>query len=476
HHWTLERAIDWSYEALTQNEQRLFQRLSIFESPFTLEAVESVCVAAPLHIDDIVDLIGALGDKSFVRHDIDTGRWHVLETMRAYARDRLEEVDRTSLRSLHADYVAEVAQRDHHEASKLARWLNDVEAIVADVRAAANFTMQENPAAALRLAVALRGFWIVRGHYELGYDMLRQAADASRDDASADVARATALTSASTLANKLGRMDDAVRAVEEARALFSSLQDERGLAHATNTLGNIYSSRGDLDEARAHFRTAVELFEHAGDDGAAAMPLANLGIIAMDARAWDEAETQLRESCVRAERTGDARILAWAQGALGELAVTRNDSASARRHYERWVELSRSVGDKASLCTALGHLAELCIQDGSADGCKDLLRESLETASENALLLPLADALETIAQMAFHSGEIANGATLVGASDVLRERMFYGMRDAARERREEILRAAKRRDGIGFADGYAKGRTSNTDSAIELALRLLQPR
>ncbi|HEV7178583.1 MAG TPA: adenylate/guanylate cyclase domain-containing protein, partial [Candidatus Baltobacteraceae bacterium] len=346
HHWTLERAIDWSYEQLQPSEQRLYQRLTIFETPFTLDAAEAVCSGEPLRAGDIVDLLTQLADKSFIRCERTTGRWHILETMRAYARDRLDEAEVPALRARHLAFVIALAQRDHSDVAENAGWLDEMESMLADVRIAMEHGLKNDPQSALRLAVALRGFWNIRGYYQLGYDLLLGAVEvnAQRSDANED--RALVLTSASTLANKLGRYEAAVHTVDEARRLFASLHDQIGLAHATNTLGNIYSSRGKARGARALFRRAVGLFEAAGDLAQSAMPLGNLGILTMYSGANEEAEGYLREAYARAEKAGDARVLAWTQGALGELAQARGDFELAQRHYERWVDLSRLIGDK----------------------------------------------------------------------------------------------------------------------------------
>ena len=65
-HQTLRAAIEWSYDLLSQTEQVLFRRLSIFAGSFTLEAAESVCASQEIRSDEVLTLLGRLVDKSLL--------------------------------------------------------------------------------------------------------------------------------------------------------------------------------------------------------------------------------------------------------------------------------------------------------------------------------------------------------------------------------------------------------------------------
>ncbi len=90
-HQTLRSTIDWSFDLLTVEERELMNRLGVFAGGFTLEAAEVVCAAKSIAVDDVLDLLGNLVDKSLVIADPDRGRYHMLETVRQYALDRLAE-------------------------------------------------------------------------------------------------------------------------------------------------------------------------------------------------------------------------------------------------------------------------------------------------------------------------------------------------------------------------------------------------
>ncbi len=106
--------IDWSYRLLAEREQTLFDRLSVFAGSFDLEAVHGVCAERSDDEDDTLELLTALVDKSMVVavHGDAGTRYSVLETLRAYGRERLRENDSHGRHAVrHATYFTELAER-----------------------------------------------------------------------------------------------------------------------------------------------------------------------------------------------------------------------------------------------------------------------------------------------------------------------------------------------------------------------------
>jgi predicted ATPase/class 3 adenylate cyclase len=98
---TLAAVIDWSYELLSEEEQRLFRRLAVFRGSFSLPAVEEVCGG------DALDDLGSLAAKSLVSvaEGDDMARYRLLETVRLYAEERLlASGEAAALRSAHRDW------------------------------------------------------------------------------------------------------------------------------------------------------------------------------------------------------------------------------------------------------------------------------------------------------------------------------------------------------------------------------------
>ncbi|MFP5331287.1 MAG: adenylate/guanylate cyclase domain-containing protein [Acidimicrobiia bacterium] len=114
---TLEATVDWSYRLLTEQERRLFERLSVFVGGFTLEAAEAVGAGDGIAADDVLDLVTGLVDRSMILADqgpSGVSRYRMLETLRAFGFQRLADAD------------AAAAWKDRH-LSYFSDWLGSVD-------------------------------------------------------------------------------------------------------------------------------------------------------------------------------------------------------------------------------------------------------------------------------------------------------------------------------------------------------------
>jgi len=111
-HRTLQDLVKWSHDLLASDEQHLFARLCVFAGSFGLDAVEEVCADQDLDSSGVSLLLANLVDKSMVHLiDEDLPRYRLLETLRDYGRDRLGKAERDLVRSRHAAWYLEVAER-----------------------------------------------------------------------------------------------------------------------------------------------------------------------------------------------------------------------------------------------------------------------------------------------------------------------------------------------------------------------------
>ena len=118
-HRTLRAVLDWSYELLPETEQRLLRHLAIFSDGFTVEAAAAVVDDGGTELSSIMDGIANLIAKSLVLLDRDTpSRWYLLETIRAYALEKLEgHVERDRAERRHARYFRDLYSRSVSEIS-----------------------------------------------------------------------------------------------------------------------------------------------------------------------------------------------------------------------------------------------------------------------------------------------------------------------------------------------------------------------
>jgi predicted ATPase len=171
-HRTLRATLDWSYELVSEPERELFGRLSVFAGGWMLEAAEEVCSGRGIERDDVLDVLSKLVDRSLVVAE--AGRYRMLEPIRQYARERLEESGETeSLQARHAGYYLGLAERVKPElvGPEPATWLARLERETGNLRAALSWALEEGSGderveTGLRLATALARFWDTHGPNE----------------------------------------------------------------------------------------------------------------------------------------------------------------------------------------------------------------------------------------------------------------------------------------------------------------------
>ena len=108
---TLRACIDWSFDLLSQTEQSMLRRLAVFAGGWTLEAAERVGADPIVDVFEVVDLLTHLVEKSLVQLEADGGRYRLLETVRQYAKERLEEAgEKGQTRTRHLAFFVDLAE------------------------------------------------------------------------------------------------------------------------------------------------------------------------------------------------------------------------------------------------------------------------------------------------------------------------------------------------------------------------------
>ena len=163
-HRTLRSMIDWSYDLLTEREQALLRRVSVFAGGWTLAAAEQVCAGNGIDASDVIEQLTSLVDKSLVLTDERAGatRYRMLETMRQYARDRLRESGAESRwRERHLAYLVALAEEFSRRGKDRTSttWLGRIATEHDNLRAALAWSAEWNPIDGLRLARQVSAFW-----------------------------------------------------------------------------------------------------------------------------------------------------------------------------------------------------------------------------------------------------------------------------------------------------------------------------
>jgi len=367
----LRGAIDWSYDLLTDDDKSLFAQCSVFAGGFTLDYVEEVCEAFDA-LEGVMELRRQSLLRAEVNPDTQITRYVMLESVRAYAAEKLEEVfpDPEGLRRRHAAYFLKLSEKwaTRMRTREEAKALEELRPAYDNLRAALVWAdRNEETETAARLALVLyqmlyrRGFWAeARRVLQTGLDAAERSFEDSR-------------TLQATLRHYLGALDidtgdeaGARAHVEASLALRRELADQAGIAESLNLLAILAIEGKRLDEAQAFLDEGLALLPDR-DHQRRAILLHNQGRIASGRGNAAEAK-RLYELALRHRRAGgDARGEAETLGNLGVLAFNARELDEARRLYLESLAILRRLQDRHWTAVMLYNLAELAVEQADLE-------------------------------------------------------------------------------------------------------------
>jgi predicted ATPase/DNA-binding CsgD family transcriptional regulator len=381
-HRTLRATIEWSHDLLSEKEKVLFRRLSVFTGGFTVESTEKVCAGEGIEPEEVLDLLAQLVDKSLVLvaeqqqgGAEEEARYRLLETVRQYGVERLEESGEAELvQEQHAQYYLRLAEEAEPELREQGAWLERLGTEHANLRAALGWALGaqdgEEPAEGraklgLRLAAALAQgrFWNAYGPSE-GRRWLERGL--ARSGASPLAVRAKALSQAGFLAIWQGDYQRSAALLEEGMALFKQLGDKAGVATSLFHLGNMALHGADHERASALRREAEALRPELADRQAIGLLLYFLGMAALSEGDHDRTVALAEEGLALNRELGDLRGMAMCLTLLGISALDRDDPERAAALYEDDLRVLRGLKDKTGTAYGLRGMAGVASLRGDA--------------------------------------------------------------------------------------------------------------
>ena len=424
---TLRSTIEWSYNLLSDNEQKLFRGLSVFVGGCTLEAVEALFSPdAELKID-VSDGLGSLIDKSLVSIREGVGReprFTMLEMIGEYAFERLKESTETQVvQERHARYflrLAEEAEPELRGPQQMA-WLDRLEMEHDNMRAALRWAL-ENKAGEIGLCLvgALRWFWTLRSHHteslRWGKAVLAMPAAQGRS-----ATRAKALWSSGGHAWMLG--DPEARPIlEESVSIWREIGDKCGLGNSLFMLGMTMLQQGQPEVALSLELESIDLLRAAGDKSGLTLVL---GAVVHTMMTLDPSEVHgfrgdykefralLEESTRLSRELEDKWSLALNLRNLGWLAMREGDYEEARPLMEESLALQWEMGSKHEAAATLSDLGQLAQLDGDLEKALELYERSLDVFRECAAPYDMVMSMVSIGSVALLMGNIRSSAEVL---------------------------------------------------------------
>jgi predicted ATPase/class 3 adenylate cyclase len=473
-HHTLRATVDWSYSLLSSTEQRVFDRLSVFAGGFDSAAAESVVADETIEAWDVTDALSSLVAKSIVSADETTDgttRYDLPETLRAYARERLDEAGAADeYRRRHAQYYAEFAERVGRAliGPDEFAWRRRFRADLANLRAAVTWALDTNreSEAAVRIIAAVApeslndrtagvGSWADKAR--------RAAADSTPGRHSAvlaaaawhafnfgdyDTARALALDAAhaapvadcpvpsfghsvlSAAETFLGRHEQATQALEAAAQNPGFADDRFGRIQVLATAAVGAAERNDYAAARAHATEAVRLAREINNPSALAISLAVFG--------WS-----------------------W----------LRDDPDAATQALEESIALTRAGAGDATFATSLALVAPLRARARDLKGALAAAREAFTHAHETGDLVATATTLASAVEVVYTAGYPDIAAVQAGMLDSDAFGRMLAPNDPHLLARQQILEAVRvELDNERYDSAVARGAALSYDAGLAHAL------
>jgi len=447
----LRALVDWSYELLTPEEQMVLDRLGVFVDGFDLAAAEAVCGGEPLASEDVLDLLGSLVEKSLVmlQERDDGARYLMLETIREYAREKLAQRgdDGAAAAVRHCDHYFALAKsaRDGLTGPQQADWLWKVEVEHDNIRSAVSLSLTGgvDPFIAVKFAVAMQGFWILRGYSTEGRKVL-QAALALPAIQASPIAQAFALYVGAALAESQSDHAEARKMLETCLELRRGLGSEVDIAATLSTLSLARLQGGDADEAAAGENEALQIFRRLGDRVGEAICLLHLGQICLYQGNDAMARSQLEQCLAIAREIRHQEIEGECERVLGEVAFEIADPAQANLRFKRSLTVCREAGDKRGEANALRWLARVDLQDGDLASARVRLADALRAFRAFEMREELLGCLEDHAEFAQAEGKAEIAVGLAGAAAHSRQRLGLTLSPRAERRRQALIGRLRR--------------------------------
>jgi predicted ATPase/DNA-binding XRE family transcriptional regulator len=443
---TMNATVAWSYQLLGPAEQRAFRRFGVLPGRFPINAAEAVLAGREGTLagsDDALRAAADLIDKSLLLRVDNSSvatcpRYHMLETVRAYAALELSVADE------HDDAMEGLVRYSSAEASLAAEglvgpaqaeWLDRVQADCESYRAALTWLIERGrPDEASDIAWALMFFWMIRGHAAEG---LRWYEGILNLPYVPPAAESRALLGAALMWFTQGELVRARAALTRAHALAVGAGDMDMVVRADDLSARVEHAQGDLNAARKRFANAIAGFE------ALAIP-------------WGVANARIGMAAVAA-----------ATGNVDEAEHLLDEATSVLQHAGPWF-----------LTRAMFVRSILALRRGNADETIAMVRDCLTRIRELHDTFALVYALVPLAAAAARKGEDTWVARILGVRDAVAERtgatIVLKLVHDLREQTEQEARARLGPDR--WARAYAAGRKTSLDSVLEDIDRALSAR
>jgi predicted ATPase len=475
-HQTLRNTLEWSYSLLSENEKQLYARLGVFVGGFTFEAAEAICNAGNKF--DILDSLTALVDNSLLRQEEmpdGDSRFSMLETIRAYAVERLAESGETQvLQANHAQYFGNIIINQAGwgiYSPKSQYWLTWYERELDNIRATLSWclTTPDGIQMGVMLIFMLFWFWYRRGQFTEGQQWAEKFL-AIPDLRNIPPLHATTLASSGILALWQGQQETALRKLSEALSIELQLEDDRMVAMTQMANGIAFINMGRDSEAQPLLEQASSYFKEVGMSYFQGLTLVHLGNAELGLGHPQKAHAYHSEAESAARTLNENWLISFALNNLGEVARTQGQYDLARKYYEECEALlpdSGDKGDRARFVHSLGYIAQ---HEGDYERTESQFRKSLVMFRQLGNRRGMAECMAGLAGLKARQGNAEWGAIMLSAAEAALKLTGGEWWPADRievDANHEVIRSAL--SEVELTTAEKKGKAMNLEQALAFA-------
>lgn len=405
-HQTLRSLLDWSFQLLSAEEQRLFIRLAVFRGGSTLEAIEAICGSNDLEPGAILDCLDNLVAKSLVvvtKQDQNT-RFNMLETIREFASEQFTRTkDARHFMERHALYYVQLAEQAEAaiETPEQTGWLNRLENEHENFVSVFNrlFEIQNskglaapglNPVeVALQLASALARYWHWRGYGKQVRQWLEKAleeAEKAGIPGSDDKARlkhtASSLLRLSQVVFQQDETELALTYAKRGLALAEKAQDKGNIGLGYRLIGQCFTRKNDYPHATVYVEQSLASYQEIDQQEGIGSAFYELSVLA-HLQNHNYVARQYMQQCVEIrEKIGAKNLLVSSYNALAVFYREEGNYPDAHHYLEKGITLCQEVNNRSWFGMLRVNLGGLDIIEGHYKKAQASLAQALVSERE----------------------------------------------------------------------------------------------
>jgi len=419
---TLRNTMEWSFQLLEPDEQRLFAELGVFVGGWTVAVAGDVCTQLALATTPMLKRLQKLSAKSLLTVVSDADgepRFGMLETIREFAVEQLALHYHYNEDKLLEDYAAHFVKFTDQAypllfSSEQIKWLNRIEQEPANIRKILGWACQvgvstyyPHSEVALRLCVSSCYFWEKRGYIVESRRWLEAAIQTVPLPPPLELTRYLAMTIFALSHSTYWQGDYTYTAqlIEKSLILFQIVDDKQNQANCFGMLAIIAHHQGHYTEAIILYQRNMDVQRALGDKPGVVLNLNNIGVVYIKQGRYAEAEVVCLEALVMAREVGNRNNVARCLNYIGGLKMAQADYLQAQAVWQEALELQQQVVDKQAMAEILVNLGELNRKLGNYVQAQTLLEQGLTLQQELDEKRGVAETLLYLGNLALNRGD-----------------------------------------------------------------------